>query len=961
MPDALSGINVHLVDDIDTAHEFLRWLGERRPENMLAMDIETGSTARTPLGELIGVDDTLSPWHSQIRMIQVGDRMTGWAIPYDRWSGVYVEGINRYFTDPKNLMAVHHLGMEGKYMALPEHRKGAAFPWGQLHDTMLMSQIVNPDAPSHALKNLADLYVSDAASVGQKVLKKAMRDNGWDWTSIPYDYRPYWTYSAIDPIITARVCLDVFWDKVKPGAEFALAYETEMQVRKIATDAEVRGARIDLDYVETNEKRLKGEVETLRKQFYEDFGISPSAPAQVGQILEVAGAEFSEEQRTDTGAPKTDVKTLEKLLEIENDNQAQIKTIIDSVLTFRDTQKLHKTYFSSFLAKQVNGFIHPNINIMGATTTGRMCLPETHKILTRRGLLDHKQVRVGDKTLDRFGQWVDVTDVHLYRNQKYDVLHTEDSIYGGMAIEATPEHKWVTGDLFGEETLGTLADAAVQGGYLRLAPEVGDRPTLRPFGRELHEPEQHTASRLGVLAALLVHAEPKNQALNLPIRFGKHISDGLRHYIINSLPEQVITSIKKDGKRIVLDFESIFDAFGVQHIYRDGDWDFTRWLLSGKRAAARTFLLTSYWLSDKHRGLVQVRNDRQVTALDMAAYMMGISAITVERSIDRIVRLLPEKFPLQVFRPSLEEHYGDVWCVTTETGTFTAWSEANGLYLTGNSSNNPNMQNIPSRKPGAGALVRGAFIPREDDHGIISVDFDQMEFRLTGAISNDENLIRDFAEVDLDPDGDLFTTIMRQVFNDPTLTKDGNGDKRDIIKTYVYASLYGAGIPKLAAAAGIPIAEMRDIARQFSDQYPGVARLGKQIEQAAQQRIASDGRAWVRLFDGRKLYAPQGSLYKLQNYLIQGTGAIITKRGLIEMDKRGLTEFLIMPVHDEVVLSAPISEAREVMTSTAEAMSNYDFKIPLTAGPEGYFDRWGDKYDKAKKAAAKERLEMMPA
>src|SRR4029079_17450201 len=51
-------------------------------------------------------------------------------------------------------------------------------------------------------------------------------------------------------------------------------------------------------------------------------------------------------------------------------------------------------------------------------------------------------------------------------------------------------------------------------------------------------------------------------------------------------------------------------------------------------------------------------------------------------------------------------------------------------------SNNPNLQNIPIRTD-RGREIRKAFIPRDDDHVLISADYSQIELRIVAAISGD--------------------------------------------------------------------------------------------------------------------------------------------------------------------------------------------------------------------------------
>jgi hypothetical protein len=79
MSEGLGNVQLHLVNNVEEARAFLSWLGERRPMNAIAIDIETGELPGNP------TKDALSPWHGRIRLVQVGDGQTGWAIPWDEW------------------------------------------------------------------------------------------------------------------------------------------------------------------------------------------------------------------------------------------------------------------------------------------------------------------------------------------------------------------------------------------------------------------------------------------------------------------------------------------------------------------------------------------------------------------------------------------------------------------------------------------------------------------------------------------------------------------------------------------------------------------------------------------------------------------------------------------------------------------------------------------------------------
>ena len=89
MTDGLGDVKLHLVDSVEKANDFIRWLGERRPYNAIAVDSVTGEIPPHGLRE-----HALSPWHGQLRLVQVGDGQQGWAIPWKEWSGVFYEAMD---------------------------------------------------------------------------------------------------------------------------------------------------------------------------------------------------------------------------------------------------------------------------------------------------------------------------------------------------------------------------------------------------------------------------------------------------------------------------------------------------------------------------------------------------------------------------------------------------------------------------------------------------------------------------------------------------------------------------------------------------------------------------------------------------------------------------------------------------------------------------------------------------
>ena len=346
----LQGVKLHLVEDVETASKFLSWLGERRPHDAVGFDIETG--------ERRGNDpkDALSPWRGQIRLAQIGDGMTGWAIPWEFWSGVFLQGMRKY----TGKIICHNIAFEGKWMAL---QSDWDFPWHHAHDTMLMSRIISPTSPA-GLKPLAERLVDYAAANAQGDLYATFAEHGWTWGTVPYNYQAYWVYSALDPVLTVRL-FDQFWDDCGPGQKYHEAYELEMQVRRIANQMEMNGAPVDLDYSQDMVDRISAYTEGVKDWARKNYnGLSITSNVQLGRKFEELGAEITE--RTASGAKSVTKETLQRLAIGGN---AQVSLLAEATLNQRQKDKLRSSYFENFIKDHIDGVLHPSINTMAARTS----------------------------------------------------------------------------------------------------------------------------------------------------------------------------------------------------------------------------------------------------------------------------------------------------------------------------------------------------------------------------------------------------------------------------------------------------------------------------------------------------------------------------------------------------------------------------------------------------------------
>jgi len=346
----LSGVQLHLVDSTEKAREFLEWLGQRRPHNAVSVDTETGELPGNPR------DHALSPWHGRLRLVQVGDGQQGWSIPWDEWKGVFYEGMDR-FDGP---IICHNIAFEARWFAVQSRWD---LPWHRAHDTMIMAHIIDP-LGSGALKRLAALHVDGRAVALQDTLDAELAKNGWTWGTVPTNFQPYWSYGALDCVLTTRLW-EMFYEKCGPDGPYHRPYELEMATRRIVTRMEINGARVDLNYSKKKYDELTNYANSVKdwaKQTY--GGTSITSNVQLVRLFESLGAEITE--YTPTGQ-KSCTKDQLKML-IRDGNEA-VSNLADIVLKQRKADKLANTYFSNFLTESVDGFVHPSVRTLGARTS----------------------------------------------------------------------------------------------------------------------------------------------------------------------------------------------------------------------------------------------------------------------------------------------------------------------------------------------------------------------------------------------------------------------------------------------------------------------------------------------------------------------------------------------------------------------------------------------------------------
>ena len=338
---------LRLIQSIQDVRDMVKWF-EGLETNVLGLDTETS-------GLKIYQPDF------KLRMIQIGDDHNGWAVPFHNWGGSVLELMREW--DAKNgQWTLHNIAYDWKVLKVMAEYE---IPWRNAHDTMIMSRILYP-AERAGLKDVTDKYIDPRASMGEKALTEAFKNNGWTWATIPIDQKDYAFYSALDPVL-ARAIFDVFYPQVMetPGV-----YDLEMSALRVLVGAEDRGMRIDLDYAKRKSEELSNTVLSKEKYAEEHWGININSNPQLLTKFTEMGAKFS--VFTPKGDPSVNKVQLDRFMQSSNEEVAELSKF---VVETRSLAKMNSSYFMNFISMEQDGVLHPNINTMAART-GRMSVTD---------------------------------------------------------------------------------------------------------------------------------------------------------------------------------------------------------------------------------------------------------------------------------------------------------------------------------------------------------------------------------------------------------------------------------------------------------------------------------------------------------------------------------------------------------------------------------------------------------
>jgi DNA polymerase-1 len=258
------------------------------------------------------------------------------------------------------------------------------------------------------------------------------------------------------------------------------------------------------------------------------------------------------------------------------------------------------------------------------------------------------------------------------------------------------------------------------------------------------------------------------------------------------------------------------------------------------------------------------------------------------------------------------------------------------------SSSNPNLQNIPVRRP-EGRAVRRAFVAGEGYATLLVADYSQIELRILAHLSEDEGLLAAFAAGE-----DVHATTAARLFDlDPA---EVDTTIRDRAKAVNYGLAYGLTAFGLARQLGLPPDEAQAIVDAYDERFPAVRAYLDDVV----ARAARDG--FTTTLYGRRRYLPdltsgdrtrRGIAERMAlNAPIQGTAADVIKLAMVALERdlaaAEVRSRQVLQVHDEVVLEVAAGEEDGVHDLTVGALAGVaELRVPLvvdTAFGRTWFD-----------------------
>ncbi|MDZ4857437.1 MAG: DNA polymerase I [Candidatus Hydrogenedentes bacterium] len=244
------------------------------------------------------------------------------------------------------------------------------------------------------------------------------------------------------------------------------------------------------------------------------------------------------------------------------------------------------------------------------------------------------------------------------------------------------------------------------------------------------------------------------------------------------------------------------------------------------------------------------------------------------------------------------------------------------------SSSDPNLQNIPVRTE-IGRRIREGFVPGKAGDKLISADYSQIELRILAHLSGDDHLREAFMN-----DADIHEETAARVFG--VMPGFVTPEMRRHAKAVNFGVVYGISAFGLSRALGIPPSEAAKFIENYFQKYQGVRRwIDQTLTQAAKDGYVTtllNRRRYVSDLTTSNQTVRKAAERVAMNTPVQGSAADIIKLAMVRLDEalRGTGAWLILQVHDELVVETPADKAEQTAVVMRTIMEEaFALSVPM--------------------------------
>lgn len=205
-----------------------------------------------------------------------------------------------------------------------------------------------------------------------------------------------------------------------------------------------------------------------------------------------------------------------------------------------------------------------------------------------------------------------------------------------------------------------------------------------------------------------------------------------------------------------------------------------------------------------------------------------------------------------------------------------------------------------------------------EGYGLAYVDWSQQEFGIAAALSDDRTMMEAYAS------GDPYLTFAKQAGLAPAdATKASHKQERDLAKACVLATQYGMAEFSLAQRIGQPPI----YARRLLDLHRQTYRRFWQWSDGVEDHALLHGRLWT-VYGWQCHYGPGANRINprsIRNFPMQANGAEMLRLACILATEAGIE--VCAPVHDAILIQAPLERLEAVVADTQEVMREASVKV----------------------------------